>query len=138
MKDDFSSYLQYGSVVTCLTILLDKFDLIAVWIFHKGNHGYTAFHWTCFTNHITATCLDFLTGLIGIIHSNGNMAISIAQLITCRVPVMGQFKYGMVFFIAIAHKSQGKTTLFVITLTKQSHTKYRSIELQRLFHVAYT
>ncbi|CPS47927.1 Uncharacterised protein [Mycobacteroides abscessus] len=61
------------------------------------------------------------------------MTISIAQFIAVCIPVMGQFQYGVILFIAITDKSQGKTALFVITLTKQSHAKYFSIELERLF-----
>src|SRR5690606_33357706 len=125
-------------VITCIVVLLDQLDLVAIWIFNKCNYSHANFHWASFTHHITATRFNLFTRLVSIIDCNCDMTIGITQFIAVCIPVMRQFKYGVILFIAITHKSQGKTALFVITLTKQSHAQYFSIELERLFYIAYT
>src|SRR5690606_6396955 len=120
-------------VITCIVVLLNQLDLVAIWIFNKSDYSYTTFHWAGFTHHLTTTRFNLFTRLVCIIDCNCDMTISIAQFIAVCIPVMRQFQYGVIFFIAITDKSQGKTAFFVITLTKQSHAQYFSIELERLF-----
>ena len=73
-------------VITCIVVLLDQLDLVAIWIFHKCNYSHATFHRTGFTHHITATRFNLFASLVSIINCNRDMTISICLLYTSPSP----------------------------------------------------
>ena len=87
---------------------MDEFDFVAVWVFHKGNHGGAVFHRASFAHDIAAFGAGRITGGIRVFYFDGDVAIGIAQVVAAGVPIVGEFQNGVVDFIAIADKGQGE------------------------------
>ena len=97
---------------------MDEFDFIAVWVFHKGNHGGAVFHWARFAHHIAAFGTGCITSGIRVFYLNRDVTIGIAQVVAVGVPVVGEFQNRVVALVAIAYKSLGELALRVIVFAQ--------------------
>src|ERR1700686_1535086 len=71
---------------------LDQLDLVAVRILREGDHGGSVLHGACLPRDDAAAALDLGAGRLGVVHLDGDMAVAGAQLVTRRVPVVGQLE----------------------------------------------
>jgi hypothetical protein len=63
-----------------------------------------------------AALLDLFAGLVGIVNLDRDMAIAIAQVVLCRVPVMRELKHGLAGLIPVADERQGEPAVRVVPL----------------------
>src|ERR1700686_3313811 len=71
---------------------LDQLDLVAVRILRERDHGGSVLHGACLPRDDAAAALDLGAGRLGVVHLDGDMAVAGAQLVTRRVPVVGQLE----------------------------------------------
>src|SRR5690606_29287221 len=73
---------------------LDEFDLVAVGVFHKRNDRGAVLHGAGFAHHLATFLANAVTGGVGVVHFQGNVAVAVAQIVAVGVPVVGQFNDG--------------------------------------------
>src|SRR5665647_1211239 len=93
---------------------LDELYFVAIRIFDKRDDDSTVFHRASLAHHFSAGLFNKFTGLVGIIHFKRNMAVGIADVITCGIPVVRQLNGAMLVFTAVANKSQRKFSIGII------------------------
>src|SRR5574337_640969 len=64
---------------------LDQLDLVAVRVFHEGDHGGAVLHGARLPYHLAAPGADVLAGLVGVRHRQGDVAVGGAQLVALHV-----------------------------------------------------
>src|SRR5574337_124858 len=72
---------------------LDQLDLVAVRVFHEGDHGGAVLHGARLPYHLAAPGTDVLAGLVGVRHRQGDVAVGGAQLVALHAPVVGQLQH---------------------------------------------
>jgi hypothetical protein len=60
-------------------LLLDELDLVAVGVFHEGDDGGAVLHGAGFARDPAAAFLHVFTGLVGVVHFRGDVAVAVAQ-----------------------------------------------------------
>jgi hypothetical protein len=118
--------------------LANEFDGIAIWAGHKGNNGDARIHGTRLADNLAPHLFDSITGGIDIINFDGEMAITIAEIVLIHTPVIGEFYDGVVPFVAVANEGQGKFSFGILLPAQEFHTEDLSVEVDRPVEVAGT
>src|ERR1035437_10134483 len=69
---------------------LDEFYFVTIRIFDKCDDDSAMFHRASLAHYLSAGLFYTFAGLVGIIHFKRNMAVGIANVITCGIPVVRQ------------------------------------------------
>src|SRR5690606_20597037 len=95
----FEYGVDHGGASVVATLFLDEFDLVAVRILDEGDDRGAVLHGAGFAGDLAAFCLDPVTGFVGIVDFDGDMAVAGAQVVFLGVPVVGQFDGGGFAFV---------------------------------------
>ncbi len=128
-NDSFSQIIWLSVTTSSLhNLFLNKFNFVAIRVFHESNYSCAMFHWAGFSCDPASQLFNFFTGFMGIIHFNGNMPEPPSEIITVGIPIMSQFQNSAFCFILVADKRQCKLSFRIIFATQDPHSKYLGIK----------
>jgi hypothetical protein len=68
--------------------ILKQLDLIAVGVFHEGEHGRTPFHRPGVAHDLAATSADRLASRVHVIDADGDMPVGVSQLVSTGILIV--------------------------------------------------
>src|SRR5690606_6274746 len=122
------------SVVAALA--LDELDLVAVRVLDEGDDRGAVLHGAGLARDLAAFLLDLFTGVVGVFHFQGDMAVAVAQVVAGGVPVVGQLDDGAFAFILVADEGQGELAVGVVFAAQHAHALDIGVEIDGLVQVA--
>ncbi|MNJ72953.1 hypothetical protein D3C77_696750 [compost metagenome] len=93
-------------------------------------------HRTGFAGDLAAAFLDLVTGFIGVVDFQRDVAVAVAQVVLVGVPVVGQFNDRAFGLVLIAHEGQRELAVRVIIAAQDAHAEHVGVEIDGLVEVA--
>ena len=105
-------------------------------VFDEGDDRRAMLHRPRFAHHLASLLADRRTGHSCVRHGECDVAVAIAEIIGCRIPVVGQFKHGTFAFRTVADEGQREAPFRVIGTAQQFHAENLGIEGNRAIKIA--
>ena len=67
---------------------LNQLDLVAIGIFHEGDHRAAVLHRAWFANNPTPLASNACTGRLDVIHAQSDVSITTSEVVLGRIPVV--------------------------------------------------
>ena len=130
--------------------LLDQFDLVAVRIFHEGDHGRAELHRSRWTRDLAALLNDVVADRLHVRHADREMAEARPDLVGFGlVPVVGELDQrraasklvtglaGGGLVLVGGQEHQGEATLVVLSAAHLLHPEQVAVEVHRGIEIAH-
>ena len=115
---------------------LDELDLVAVGVFDEGDDRRAVLHRAGFASDLAAAFLDLVTGFVGIVDFQGDVAVAAAQVVLVGVPVVGQLDDGAFGLVLVADKGQRELAVRIVVAAQDAHAEHVGVEVDGFVEVA--
>src|SRR3569623_1902894 len=114
----------------------DQFELVTVRVLHESDHRAAMLHRPGLARHFAAALFVFVASGAYIVHADGDMHKSVAELVLVHAPVVGELDHRLLALVSVADEGERELAVGIILATQQLHAEHVGVERERAVELA--